>query len=145
MMLQLKLKQVNVLCISFDSKQSWSEPILKLINKTNSALHCIRQIKYYSELEEIRQKLCQITIQYSILIQWSGISLAWILSLDKNFYQPQQIHLRSAPQAIMTGCRTGNCIILITEQPQSKCVITNMRCTLWAKKCGITCEILDLP
>ena len=38
---------MNVLGIIFDSKMNWNSHVAKAVNKSNTALHCIRLIKYY--------------------------------------------------------------------------------------------------
>ena len=46
---------MNVLGITFDSKLSRDEYVSRLVTKTNSALHCIKQIKYYFTPKELSQ------------------------------------------------------------------------------------------
>ena len=48
-------KSMSVLGVIFDSKLNWNDHIAKAINKANSALHCIRLIKYYFTPEELTQ------------------------------------------------------------------------------------------
>ena len=48
-------KNINVLGILFDSKLQWNDQVAHAINKYNSALHCIRLIKYHFTPEELKQ------------------------------------------------------------------------------------------
>ena len=41
------LNNMNVLGIIFDKKLNWNDHVAKTISKANSALHCIRLIKFY--------------------------------------------------------------------------------------------------
>ena len=46
---------MNVLGVTFDSRLNWNDHVAQTIKKTNSALHCIRQIKYYFNPNELLQ------------------------------------------------------------------------------------------
>ena len=49
------VNNMNVLGVIFDSKLNWNDHIARAINKANSALHCIKLIKYYFNSEELTQ------------------------------------------------------------------------------------------
>ena len=54
--INLKSSQhMNVLGVIFDSRLNWNDHVAQTIKKTNSALHCIRQIKYYFNPNELLQ------------------------------------------------------------------------------------------
>ena len=44
---------MNALGIIFDSKLKWNDHVAKAISKSNTALHCIRLIKYYFTPDEL--------------------------------------------------------------------------------------------
>ena len=48
-------QNMNVLGVILDSRLQWNEHVAQTIKKTASALHCIRQIKYYFTPSELRQ------------------------------------------------------------------------------------------
>ena len=48
-------QHMNVLGVTFDSRLNWNDHVAQTIKKTNSALHCIRQIKYYFNPNELLQ------------------------------------------------------------------------------------------
>ena len=56
---------MNVLGVIFDDKLKWNDHIAKTISKSNSALHCIRLIKHYFTIEELKQVIT--TNFYSVL------------------------------------------------------------------------------
>ena len=62
---------MNVLGVTFDSRLNWNEQIARTVNKTNTALHCIRQIKYYFTPDELLQIITSNV--YSILYYNSEI------------------------------------------------------------------------
>ena len=62
---------MNVLGVIFDSRLNWNEQIARTVNKTNTAIHCIRQIKYYFTPDELLQIITSNV--YSILYYNSEI------------------------------------------------------------------------
>ena len=54
--IQLQSKQnMNVLGVHFDLRLQWGDQIPQTIKKSNSALYCIKQIKYYFNPNELLQ------------------------------------------------------------------------------------------
>ena len=74
---------MSVLGTFCDSKLSWRDSLLKLINKTNSVLHCIKQIQYYFKLQELSQIISSNF--YSIL--YKGLENCNIPSLNTELKQ----------------------------------------------------------
>ena len=64
-------QQMNVLGVDFDSRLQWNEHVARIIKKTESALHCIRQIKYFFTPSELLQIITSNV--YSILYYNSEI------------------------------------------------------------------------
>ena len=64
-------QQMNVLGVDFDSRLQWNEHVARIIKKTESALHCIRQIKYFFTPSELLQIVTSNV--YSILYYNSEI------------------------------------------------------------------------
>ena len=62
---------MNVLGVIFDSRLNWNEQIARTVNKTNSAIHCISQIKYYFTPVELLQIITSNV--YSVLYYNSEI------------------------------------------------------------------------
>ena len=62
---------MNVLGVIFDSKLNWNDQVATVIKKTNSALNCIKQIKFYFNSDELRQVI-RLNI-YSVLYYNSEI------------------------------------------------------------------------
>ena len=62
---------MNVLGVVFDSRLQWNEHVAQTIRKTNSALHCVKQIKYYFNPTELLQIITSNI--YSILYYNSEI------------------------------------------------------------------------
>ena len=70
--IQIKSKQnMNVLGIIFDWKLNWNDQVASVINKTNTALHCIRLIKFYFNPTELQQLITSNV--YSIMYYNSEI------------------------------------------------------------------------
>ena len=62
---------MNVLGVVFDSRLQWNEHVAQTIKKTESALHCMRQIKYFFTPSELMQIITSNV--YSILYYNSEI------------------------------------------------------------------------
>ena len=48
---------MNVLGVLFDSRLQWGDQIAHAIKKSNTVLHCVKQIKYYFNQNELLQIL----------------------------------------------------------------------------------------
>ena len=77
------LDNMNVLGIIFDNKLNWNDHVAKTISKANSALHCIRLIKFYFDPHE----LLNIITAYFYSILYYGSDIWNIPCLNANLKQ----------------------------------------------------------
>ena len=84
---------MNVLGIIFDSKMNWNDQVANVINKTNIALHCIRQIKFYFNPSELLQLITSNV--YSIMYYNSEI---W--NIPTLHYSQKQLLLSTSAKAL---------------------------------------------
>ena len=77
------LNNMNVLGIIFDKKLNWNDHVAKTISKANSALHCIRLIKFYFDPNE----LLNIITAYFYSILYYGSEIWNIPSLNATLKQ----------------------------------------------------------
>ena len=84
---------MNVLGVLFDSKLNWNDQVANIVKKTNSALHCIRQIKFYFSPPELIQIITSNV--YSIMYYNSEI---W--NIPTLHYGQKQLLLSSSANAL---------------------------------------------
>ena len=83
---------MNVLGVIFNSKLNWNDHTAKAINKANSALHCIKLIKYYFNKEEL---LNIITSNYYSILYYN--SEIWHIPLNTHNSKKQIMSASAAP------------------------------------------------
>ena len=116
---------MNVLGVIFDSKLNWIDQVTNTINKTNGALLCIKQIKFYFTPLELKQLIT--TNVYSILYYNAEIwNIPTLHPRQKNLLMITSANALKICTPAYHDRMSFTTLHSIIEPHQIKCVNTNM-------------------